>query len=883
MSRPKRLLLIGYLAVLGASHIARLQRPEPGTAPDQLVQLVEGAPPPRRGPVRIAYRERLPTGPSDDGSGAASPADGPNPAPVLLLHGSPGDADAFRRVAPSFAATHRVLAPDLPGFGASSPRVPDYSIRAHAAMVLQLLDSLDLGQVHAVGFSLGGGVALEMHRADPGRLASLILLSSIGVQEHELLGDYHLNHALHGLQLLAIRAATELLPHFGRLDGAFLGPAYARSFYDTDQRPLRGILARYPGAMLVVHGDRDPLVPLATALEHHRLVPQSELVVVDGNHFITFEQPEAVAEPILDFVGRVDSGQATTRASASPERRRAAEAPFDPSAVPAAEGLALAAAFLLLVAATFVSEDLTCIGAGLLIARGSLPWTAGVAACFVGILLGDLMLYGGGRVVGRPISRIAPARWFVRPEELDRACRWFQERSAVLILTGRFVPGARLPTCTAAGVVGLPFPRFALWTTVAAALWTPVLVGVVALFGAASAEWIGVFGDRALPWLAATALASLLSLRVVVPLATRQGRRRFAARWDRLRRWEFWPPWLFYLPVTAWVGWLSLRHWSLTLWAATNPGIPPDGGLVGESKSAILLGISGGRHRAGTPGRPASAVRVAKTRLFSPSADDPGPERAEIDEWVEGLGGWPVVVKPDVGERGEGVSIARSRSALAERLHRARAPVIVQEHVPGVELGVFYYRIPGQDNGRIFGITEKRQPTVVGDGSSSIADLIHVHQRLRCQFRAFARQLGDALDNVPAAGERVLLEERGNHCRGSEFRDGGHLETPALAAAIDELSRSLPGFHFGRYDVRGATLDDIRAGRFKVVELNGVSSEATHVYDPRNSLVAAYRTLFAQWKLAFRIGAANRQRGARTPSALAVLRQLWQHFRRRRR
>lgn len=865
MSRPKRLLLVGYLVVLGASHIARRQQPEPAPASDQQVQLVEGAPRPQRGAVRIAYREWLPTGSPNGESGAASLAEGPSPAPVLLVHGSPGDGGAFRRLAPSFAATYRVLAPDLPGFGASSPRIPNYSIRAHAALVLQLLDSLDVGRVHAVGFSLGGGVALEMHRADPRRLASLTLLSSIGVQEHELLGDYHLNRAVHGLQLLAISAATELLPHFGRMDGAFLGRAYARNFYDTDQRPLRSILASYPGAMLVVHGNRDPLVPLAAALEHHRLVPQSELVVVDGDHFITFQRPEVAAEPILDFLGRAEAGQATLRASATPERRRAAETPFDPSAVPPAEGLALVATLLLLVAATFVTEDLTCIGAGLLIARGSLPWTAGVAACFVGILLGDLMLYGGGRVVGRPISRIAPVRWFVRPEALDRACRWFEERSAALILTGRFVPGARLPTYTAAGVVRLPFPRFALWATVAAALWTPVLVSGVALFGAAAAEWISVFGDRALPWLATTALAALLFLRVVVPLVTRQGRQRLAARWDRLRRWEFWPPWLFYVPVAAWVAWLALRHRSLTLWAAANPGIPPDGGLVGESKSTILAKVG----------------RAARTRLVSPSANDARLDGPEVDEWVEALGGWPVVVKPDVGERGEGVSIVRDRSALTERLRRARAPVILQEYVPGDELGVFYYRIPGQDNGRIFGITEKRQPTVVGDGRSSIAGLILADARLRCQFKVFARQLGTALDHVPTAGERVLLEERGNHCRGSQFRDGGHLETPALAAAVDEISRGVHGFYFGRYDVRGATLDDIRAGRFKVIELNGVSSEATHVYDPRNSVDTAYGTLFEQWSLAFRIGAANRKLGARPPNALAVLRRLRQHWGRR--
>jgi hypothetical protein len=95
-----------------------------------------------------------------------------------------------------------------------------------------------------------------------------------------------------------------------------------------------------------------------------------------------------------------------------------------------------------------------------------------------------------------------------------------------------------------------------------------------------------------------------------------------------------------------------------------------------------------------------------------------------------------------------------------------------------------------------------------------------------------------------------------------------------LAAAIDRLSRDYAGFYFGRFDIRTPARADFRRGRnFKVVELNGVTSEATHIYDPRNSLFNAYRTLCAQWRIAFEIGAANHARGAtRTP--LSVLLRL---------
>ncbi len=872
------ILLVLYLVLLGASHGIRKGRPEPGPRPGQLVQQVQGSPPPKHGSVTVAYRQWWTDSTPNlagnlsrpDNDGSERPAAGfrgpletaETPAvpdtlsprtPILLLHGSPGSGSAFRRLGPELGAARRTIAPDLPGFGGSTTRIPDYSIRAHADMTLQFLDSLGIARAHLVGFSLGGGVALEMIRDDPGRAASLTLLSAIGVQEHELLGEYHLNHAVHGLQLLAIWTLRELVPHFGHFDDAFLSHSYARNFYDTDQRPLRGILRGYTGPMLIVHGADDPLVPAAAAHEHHRIVPQSELVMLEGNHFMTFLEAARIAPPIDAFLDRVEAGTAAVRSTADPDRTLAAAAPFDPLAATPVAGFALFITLLLIVLATFVSEDLACIGAGLLIARGSLPWTAGIGACLVGLVAGDLLLYAGGRVIGRPVTRVAPFRWLIRPEELERACRWFTARGAALLLGGRFVPGTRLPTYVAAGVVRMPVLPFSLWIVVAAALWTPLLVGGAALFGTAAAERIGAFQDRALPWLVATALAALIALRVLVPLLGARGRRRFMARWGRLRRWEFWPPWLFYLPVLAWGLWLAVRYRSLTVFTAANPAFP-DGGLVGESKSEIL-GMIGDR------------ARVARTVALGEG------------EGVAEVGGFPVVVKPDVGERGAGVSIVRSERELRARLAGTGGNLIVQEYVPGEELGVFYYRLPGEERGRIFGITGKRQPVVTGDGRRSIADMVLDDPRLRCQSRVFARRLGTGMDRVPAAGETVILEERGNHCHGCEFTDAGHLETPALAAAIEQVSRGIDGFLFGRYDIRGTTMEDIRTGRFKVIELNGVSSEATNIYDPRGTLRSAYRTLFRQWELAFRIGAANRARGARPTPAPTLLKRLFRHFR----
>ncbi len=89
--------------------------------------------------------------------------------------------------------------------------------------------------------------------------------------------------------------------------------------------------------------------------------------------------------------------------------------------------------------------------------------------------------------------------------------------------------------------------------------------------------------------------------------------------------------------------------------------------------------------------------------------------------------------------------------------------------------------------------------------------------------------------------------------------------------AIDEISRRFDGFYFGRFDIRTPCVADFKAGKnFKVIELNGVTSEATHIYDPRNSVFAAYKVLFEQWRIAFEIGAQNLKRGV-TPTRIRAL------------
>ena len=289
--RRRRILLILYLILLVTSAIIRHLISQP-ILPERMraVSLPEiNKNRATAGRIKLAFADTDPDSAS---------------MPVVLIHGSPGSSLIFSALTAMLSGQFRIIVPDLPGFGASTHALPDYSFRAHARYIIELLDTLHISKAQFVGFSMGGGVVLSIADIAPERVASIVMLSAIGVQEQELLGNYYANHLLHGLQLGGLWLLREGVPHFGGHDDVELNVEYARNFYDSDQRPLRSVLQNFRGPMLIIHGTRDPLVPIAAASEHHRLVPQSELKILDDNHFMVFQRPFVLIQPLQEFLER---------------------------------------------------------------------------------------------------------------------------------------------------------------------------------------------------------------------------------------------------------------------------------------------------------------------------------------------------------------------------------------------------------------------------------------------------------------------------------------------------------------------------------------------------------------------------------------------------
>ncbi len=851
-NRWKRYVL-GYVGLLAVSTIVRLAVPYDGKlSPEESARQIFGV----EGEtltsdtVRIGYREA-----------------GPDTAPVVvLIHGNPNDNSVFRAVIQDLSKDYRVVAPDLPGFGGSTRSLSDYSIRAHARYVWQLLDSLGVENAHLLGYSMGGGVTLNMAEIAPERVRSMVLLTSIGVQELELLGDYHLNHAVHGIQLAGLWTLRTFFPHFGLLDRTVFNVEYAKSFFESDQRPLRGILEQYNGPMLIVHGKHDPMVPMAAAEEHYRIVPQSELMMFEGSHWMVLSMPAEIVAQARNFFSRTDGGLTLTRDQAEATRIREAQIPYDPMSAPMATGIALLVVMLLLAGATFVSDDLTCVGAGLMVARGTISFFAGTAACFIGIVVGDIFVYLGGRLLGRAALGRPPLSWIANTDDVERSARWFRKKGARIIITSRFVPGTRLPTYLAAGVLKVPLAKMTAYFSIGVGIWAPFLVGVTALLGTQIISRVRMFQDHLVLYLLVAGALFFIALKLIVPLFSWRGRRLLVWRWQRIKGWEFWPPWIFYVPVGVYVVWLAIRHRSLTLFTAVNPGIET-GGFVGESKSKILNNISNGDGD------------VARYELLQHDLS-PAQRLSRVESFMTTHGlTYPIVMKPDVGERGEGVIVAKTKDELSAYCEHVHWDTIVQEYISGEEFGIFYFRHPGQATGKIFSITKKRFPTVVGDGKRTLEELILADSRAVCMAQFHLRKHCTRCPSVPGENEVIPLVEVGTHCRGAVFTDGKAAITPALEDAIDKVSKRFDGFFFGRYDLRAPSVQDLSAGKnFTVVELNGATSESTNIYDPDHSLRFAYGTLFKQWRLLFAIAAANRASGT-VPSSLSFLvKETLKHF-----
>jgi len=224
---------------------------------------------------------------------------------------------------------------------------------------------------------------------------------------------------------------------------------------------------------------------------------------------------------------------------------------------------------------------------------------------------------------------------------------------------------------------------------------------------------------------------------------------------------------------------------------------------------------------------------------------------------------FPVIFKPDIGERGFMVKRIDSEEGIDAYLERIKFDFIVQELVDlPLEFGVFYVRFPHESKGNVTSVVMKEMLSVTGDGMSTLQQLILKKDRAKLQWEKLQIMFKDKLQQVIPRGRSLELVSIGNHCLGTKFLDGSHLINDQLSRTFDRVSEQIDGFYFGRFDLRCASIEDLYAGNIKVMELNGCGAEPAHIYHPGYPLSKALGVLFRHWRNIFLIARENVKRGA---------------------
>lgn len=312
----------------------------------------------------------------------------------------------------------------------------------------------------------------------------------------------------------------------------------------------------------------------------------------------------------------------------------------------------------------------------------------------------------------------------------------------------------------------------------------------------------------------------------------------------KLTQWEYYPVYIANIPTVFFWIYFGIRARALFYFSTVNPVIET-GGVMGESKINIL--------------RRLPEEHIPRTVFIAPTTDAAALLKMVAEEGIA----FPLVCKPDVGERGFLVEKINNEAELKAYHQKVSVDYIVQDFIAyPLEISVLYYRMPDSAQGKITSVCIKKTLSVTGDGQSTVEELMQNYPRARFQLERFRKNHAARLQLVPALGEELELEPIGNHSRGTTFLNGNKHIDARLEKVFDQIGVRMEGIHYGRFDMKCQSIEQLKQGKdFKVLEFNGIASEPAHIYDPTYSPLQAYRDIFQHWKIIYRISQLQRQKG----------------------
>lgn len=329
----------------------------------------------------------------------------------------------------------------------------------------------------------------------------------------------------------------------------------------------------------------------------------------------------------------------------------------------------------------------------------------------------------------------------------------------------------------------------------------------------------------------------------------------------RLTQWEHWPAIVYYIPLLPFFFIRSLKAGHIIFFFIANPGLLYSGnGTESKFKTLGLL----------------PEALKPKSWLVSKSTD-----LDVVEKKFKALDfRFPVIAKPDIGFRGYLVKKINGMAELKSYLKKVNEDIIIQEFVPyEKELGIFYHRFPGQARGKVTSITIKKFIQVTGDGKKTLSGLIRKDERAFLYYDLFEKIHKEKMGFVYPKGEIITLSVIGNHSKGTQFINGNHLIDARLESFVDGICNKIEGWYYGRLDIKYETFEKLLEGQsFKILEMNGIISEPTHIYDASHEDAGFFRALSsinAHWKIMGKIAQkVHRDQGVPYPQVLPLIKNL---------
>ncbi len=313
----------------------------------------------------------------------------------------------------------------------------------------------------------------------------------------------------------------------------------------------------------------------------------------------------------------------------------------------------------------------------------------------------------------------------------------------------------------------------------------------------------------------------------------------------RLTHWETWHYLAKYIPIMPVWFWYCLRARSFWFFMPSNPTLT-FGGFEGEAKKEMFDQLP--------------PYSYPKSLYINPSTDF-----SEIEKLVElKKFDFPLAVKPNVGMMGFMFRKIDSLEKLRQYHKKMPADYIIQDlaNYP-LEVSVFYYRFPDQEKGTITGFLKKEFLQVTGDGKSTLLELISNYPRVQFRLEEMRSKHYSRLDDIIPEGEVYCLSNALNLSRGGKLISLAHEKDEKLLKVFDDLSHYTNHFYYGRYDIKCASVEDLKEGKnFYILEYNGCGAEPHHIYGDGNNLLQAYKILLQHWNVLYRISRYNHSHGA---------------------